>query len=83
MLYRENKTMEMIGHQCFLHLLSKDYGIAKEDFGNLLDAYDNQVEYDLVEVTANGFMLGYIYGKRAERARRKKMHQDVDGFSAV
>ena len=61
----------------------KDGGIAKEDFGNLLDAYDNQVEYDLVEVTANGFMLGYIYGKRAERARRKKMHQDVDGFSAV
>ena len=70
-LYKINKTMEMIGHQYMLPLIGKD-GVAHEDFHNMLDAYRKHGSFTTYDVCTDAFMLGYIYGNRAERARRKR-----------
>lgn len=75
-LYEINKTMEMLGHQYVFSLISKD-GVAHEDFHNILDAYEKKGNHSLYEVGVDAFMLGYIYGKRAERARRRNPRKDL------
>lgn len=69
-LYNANETMKMLGKQYPLGLLCKG-GIAAEDFGNVLDAHMRNGTYSMFEIGIDIFMLGYIYGKRAERKKKK------------
>ena len=70
-LYEMNETMKMLGYQCPTELLWGD-GIAAKDFNNVLDAHSRKGTSSLLEVGINIFMLGYIYGKRAERSKKKR-----------
>lgn len=66
--YKKNETMKLLGHQC----------IAESFWCN--DEVRKQVEHIAegrpcsftIDAAADIFALGYIYGKRAERARRKR-----------
>ena len=72
MVYKENETMRIIGR----HTVADEYlsvgGIAAEDFCNVLNAHKANWNGSLFEIGMDAFTLGYIYGKRAERARRKQ-----------
>lgn len=70
-LYDVNETMKVLGHQCPTDLLCGD-GVAGKDFKNMLDAYRKNGIYSLYEVSVDAFMLGCIYGKRAERSKKKR-----------
>lgn len=76
-LYRVNETMRMLGHQCPMGLVSFD-GIAAKDFENLIDAHRKNRTYSLFDFGIDAFMLGYIYGKRAERSKQKKKRQSLN-----
>ena len=62
--------MKMLGHQCPLGLVGFD-GSAADDFKNVIDAHKKNYTMSLFKIGTDFFMLGYIYGKRAERQRRK------------
>ena len=71
-LYDANKTMRMLGNARPLEIVGKGQ-VAEDDFKNLISAFRDVKCYpNYYEVGIDAFMLGYIYGKRAERARRKK-----------
>ena len=71
-LYDANKTMKMLGNTRPLEIIGKGQ-VAEDDFKNLMSAYRDVKAYpNYFEVAIDAFMLGYIYGKRAERTRRKK-----------
>lgn len=66
-LYQRNRTMEMLGHQD-LAMIFCDEEI-KELFEDLRAAH----KYDFSFNNAvDGFLLGFLCGKRKERARRKR-----------
>lgn len=69
-LYDVNETMNVLGHQHPTILLCGD-GVAGKDFKNMLDAYRKNEIDSFYEFGVDAFMLGYIYGKRAERSKRK------------
>lgn len=69
-LYKMNKTMELLGNQKVLSLISND-GVAAEDFKNLIDAHRKNKTNSIFDIGLDAFMLGYIYGKRVERNRKK------------
>lgn len=75
-LYKANETMRMLGHQSPVSLLAKG-GIADEDYGNLIDAHIQKGTESLREFGYDAFMLGYIYGIRAERNKRKRKRQSA------
>ena len=67
--YRENKTMEMMGRQYAMSLLDRSE-VRKE----YKDVYSALVKHDIyldIASCTDIFMLGYIWGKRDERKRRK------------
>lgn len=68
-IYDENETMKLIGQQRILSLIGAG-GIAKHDFLNMVNA-ETIHNQDLYTIAGDAFTLGYIYGKRAERAKRK------------
>lgn len=72
MVYNENETMRILGRNTVAHEYLSTGGIAEEDFYNLLNAHKANWNGSLFEIGMNAFTLGYIYGKRAERARRKQ-----------
>lgn len=64
--YETNATMEFLGKQAPLAILTDEI---KKQMGEITEAR----KYTTTYMTAlDMFMLGYIHGKRAERARRKK-----------
>jgi len=70
-LYDANKTMKMLGNSCPLAIVGKGQ-VTEDDFKNLISAHRDAKAYpNYFEVSIDAFMLGFIYGKRAERARRK------------
>lgn len=68
-LYSANSTMKMIGEQRS-SLLCKG-GIALDDFKNVINAHRANKTNNYFEIGADAFFLGYIYGKRAERSKKK------------
>lgn len=63
--YRANATMELLGKQVPLKILTEEI---KKQMCEITEARKCTTTF----MTAiDMFMLGYIYGKRAERARRK------------
>lgn len=64
--YKTNATMELLGKQVTLQIITPD--IEKQ-----MDEITEAREYTATFMTSlDMFMLGYIHGKRAERARRKR-----------
>lgn len=70
MLYDANKTMKMLGCNIYAPIFRN--GVAADDFNDVLNAHVNEGSMHYFDIAMDAFMLGYIYGKRAERARRKK-----------
>ena len=63
--YRANATMQMLGHQLYCRIIEKQ---GFKEIDNILEA---RPYTSTMETAMDVFALGYIYGKRAERARRK------------
>lgn len=70
LVYNANSTMKMLGKQCSIPLIEKE-GIAGNDFQDVLSAHEANGTSDYFSIAMDAFMLGYIYGKRAERARKR------------
>ena len=70
-IYEKNKTMKMIGESTIYNLIFSD-GEPHDDFWNVLKAHAEDKTNDIFHICTDIFALGYIYGKRAERAKRKK-----------
>ena len=73
--YDENETMKMIGFQVLDDNI--DNAMFQKDFNNMIKVHNNNAKkcntYDLVFNTAyDAFLLGVIYGKRAERTKCNK-----------
>lgn len=72
-VYATNSTMTMLGFQTPFGLITSG-GLATDDFHNLFEAYKETYEEHMLEHMADmvqdAFLLGYIHGKRAERARK-------------
>lgn len=68
-IYDYNETMKIIGRQMLSEYVCKD-GIASTDFDEVLSAERANCR-PLFGIALDFFALGFIYGKRAERARKK------------
>lgn len=67
-LYQRNSTMFMLGNTAISF-----EGKLLEDYENVKSAHRDFIPYSGVyDLARNMFILGYIYGKRAERQRRKR-----------
>lgn len=64
-IYNLNDTMRLLGYQCLAEIITKE---ARKQMGEITAAR----KYTTTFATAmDMFTLGYINGKRADRARRK------------
>ncbi len=64
-IYDANDTMKLIGHQC---IIGKITDKAKKQMNEIVEARKYETTFG---AAIDMFALGYIYGKRAERARKK------------
>ena len=69
-LYEMNDTMKLLGEQYYLEIL-KDGSPESEAYNDMMNAYRENGYVHHADVAMDAFVLGYIYGKRAERARRR------------
>lgn len=67
-IYKTNDTMRMLGKQHAIPPFWENEEVMQQ-IAELAQARPCQFTYD---AASDIFMLGYIHGKRAERARRKK-----------
>ena len=66
--YEENGTMRLLGYQRSVPIFwSND--VVREEIKHISEARKYSFT---ISAASDIFMLGYIHGKRAERARRKK-----------
>ncbi len=63
--YIVNETMELLGHQCYLAVLTED---VRKQMNDVVEARNH---FSISVADIDMFMLGYIHGKRDERARKK------------
>lgn len=68
MVYRKNKTMFVIGKHCASDVFWNNEEVKRQ----VRDIAEARPYRFTIEAAADIFMLGYIHGKRAERARRKR-----------
>ena len=68
MVYRKNKTMFMLGKNCATEAFWGNEEVKKQ----VHEIAEARPHHFTLEAAADIFMLGYIHGKRAERARRKR-----------
>ncbi len=68
-IYSKNRTMQMLGHQRSAKPFWQNEHVRKE----IREVAEARPFSFTLEAAADIFMLGYIHGKRAERARRKKI----------
>ncbi len=69
-LYEMNETMKLLGNQYYLEVL-KDGSPEREAYNDMMNAHRENGHVHCGDVAMDAFVLGYIYGKRAERARRR------------
>lgn len=68
MVYRKNKTMFVIGKHCAGEVFWNNEEVRRQ----IKDIAEARPHGFTLEAATDIFMLGYIHGKRAERARRKR-----------
>ncbi len=66
--YEKNETMRMLGMQAFKNY----FGVIKEARKGLDEIAEARPHSFAKDAVDDIFVLGYIYGKRADRARRKR-----------
>ena len=66
--YAANDTMKLLGKQIYRRSLGET---GQTELKNILEA---QRGASRMIIAMDAFMLGYIYGQRAERKRRKERH---------
>lgn len=66
--YRKNDTMWLLGQQCAASIIW-DNDVVRHEIKEISEARPHTFT---ISAASDIFMLGYIHGKRAERARRKK-----------
>ena len=66
--YDTNETSQMLGRQSYMKIMTEE---SEKDFKNMRESHRKKKNLDYCDISVDAFMLGYIYGKRAERARRK------------
>ena len=64
-VYEVNDTMRLLDYQCPAEIITKE---ARKQMGEITTARKYTTTF---ATTMDMFTLGYIYGKRAARARRK------------
>lgn len=64
--YNENDTMKLLGYQYIMEIMCNEK--VREDMGNIAKARPGESSRDMAY---DCFMLGYIYGKRAERRKKR------------
>ena len=69
MLYNANATMKMLGGNTYSPIFIG--GVAADAFNDVLNAHKAEGHTHYIDIAMDAFMLGYIYGKRAERAKKK------------
>ena len=70
--YNANETMKLLGRQSMVYVLDR-YPEVEEQITEIARARPYSFALD---AACDLCMLGYIYGKRAERARRKGTKKD-------
>lgn len=79
--YNQNKTMRMIGNSA-LYTYVVPGGEAHEDFENILCAYImKKRNVYFKEMLSAFFALGFIWGQRKERQRRKR--ETINNMDAI
>lgn len=74
-LHSQNETMRIIRHNG-VGIILENENIGK-DLNNILKAHREKDTTYLSTVAMDAFLLGYMYGKRAELARKKaRMQQE-------
>lgn len=66
--YATNKTMQLLGHQHSAEPFWRNEQVREE----VREISEGRPYSFTLDAAADIFMLGYIHGKRAERARRNK-----------
>lgn len=66
--YEKNATMGLLGKQCSVDIFWGD----DEVHNAIKEIAEARPHTFTLDAASDIFVLGYIYGKRAERARRKK-----------
>lgn len=69
-IYEKNDTMRLLGKQCIVDVFWQNDEVKKA----VNDISDARLDNFTLDAAADLFSLGYIYGKRAERARKKVQH---------
>lgn len=69
--FDQNKTMKMIG-KTSLYSYVIPGGEASEDFENVISAYSNKKNADFREIYISLFALGFLWGQKKERQRKKQ-----------
>ncbi|MEW4414401.1 hypothetical protein [Clostridium sp. AN503] len=67
--YEKNRTMQLIGHQHSAEAFWRNEQVREE----VREIAEGRPYSFTLDAAADIFMLGYIHGKRAERAVRKKI----------
>lgn len=69
MLYDANETMKLLGKQFYYQILNDE---RKDAFNDMMNAHRTEGRIHYFDLAMDAFMLGYIYGKRVERARKRR-----------
>ena len=67
-IYEVNDTMRLLDYQCPAEIITKE---ARKQMGDIISISTARKYTTTFATTMDMFTLGYIYGKRAARARRK------------
>lgn len=73
-LYEMNDTMKLLGRQSYLEIL-KENSVERNAYNDMMNAARKSGSTYYADVALDAFVLGYIYGKRAERAKKKRVHK--------
>lgn len=73
--YEKNETMKLLGHQCMVESFWCNDEVRKQ----VKHIAEGRPCSFTIDAAADIFALGFIHGKRAERARRKakKQHEKI------
>lgn len=72
-IYNENETMRLLGKQSYGEMFGRD----QEAYKGIKEIQQARMHEFTVDAAFDIFMLEYIYGKRAERKKRKQLLKQV------
>lgn len=81
-IYDANETMRILGQQCSCQYIGGG-AVGYNDFNAVIEAHKAaaKADNDLFSIGLDFFMLGFIYGKRAERAA--KQHKELQPLTVA